>query len=70
MSTAAFSSSVLRHGARSIRQGGGMGPGMETPIYWNYLAMLCFATILIIVRMRQEAVAREIDSLRRMAHAY
>jgi len=54
----------------SIRQGGGMGPGMETPIYWNYLAMLCFATVLIIVRMRQEAVAREIDSLRRMAHAY
>ena len=39
-------------------------------MYWNYVAMLCFATVLIIVRMRQEAVSREIDSLRRMAHAY
>jgi heme exporter protein C len=54
----------------SVRQGGGMGPGMESPIYWNYLAMLCIGTVLIIVRMRQEAVSREIDSLRRMAHAY
>jgi heme exporter protein C len=54
----------------SVRQGGGMGPGMEAPIYWNYLAMLCIATVLIIVRMRQEGVSREIDSLRRMAHAY
>jgi heme exporter protein C len=54
----------------SIRQGGGMGSGMEAPIYWNWLAMLCFAGVLVIVRMRQEAVSREIDSLRRMAHAY
>lgn len=54
----------------SIRGGGGMAPGMEAPMYWNYVAMLCFATVLIIVRMRQEAVSREIDSLRRMAHAY
>jgi heme exporter protein C len=54
----------------SLRQGGGMGPGMEAPIYWNWLAMACFATVLIIVRMRQEGVSREIDSLRRMAHSY
>ncbi len=54
----------------SIRQGGGMGPGMESPIYWNWLAMLCIASLLVIVRMRQEDVSREIDSLRRMAHSY
>jgi heme exporter protein C len=54
----------------SIREGGGMGPGMEAPIYWNWLAFACFATVLIMVRMRQEQVSREIDSLRREAHAF
>jgi heme exporter protein C len=54
----------------SIREGGGMGPGMEAPIYWNWLAFACFATVLIMIRMRQEQVSREIDSLRREAHAF
>ena len=53
-----------------IRGGGGMAPGMEGVIYWNWLALLCLATILVMVRMRQEEVSREIDSLRRMAHSY
>ena len=38
--------------------------------YWNLLAMACLAIILVMVRMRQEGVAREIDSLRRLAHSY
>jgi heme exporter protein C len=54
----------------SIRSGGGMGPGMEAPIYWNFLGLACLSAILIIVRMRQEETSREIDSLRRMAHSY
>jgi heme exporter protein C len=54
----------------SIRDGGGMGPGMEAPIYWNFLGLACLSAILIIVRMRQEETSREIDSLRRMAHSY
>jgi heme exporter protein C len=54
----------------SIRGGGGMGPGMEAPMYWNFLAFACFATVLIMIRMRQEEASREIDSLRRAAHAY
>ena len=53
----------------SIRDGGGMASGMEAPIYWNLLALACFSVILVMVRMRQEAFAREIDTLRRMAHA-
>ena len=53
----------------SIRNGGGMGPGMEAPIYWNYLAFLCMASILVMVRMRQQEVSREIDSLRRLAYS-
>jgi len=54
----------------SIRNGGGMAPGMEGVIYWNWLALLCLATMMVMVRMRQEEVSREIDSLRRMAHSY
>jgi heme exporter protein C len=53
----------------SIRNGGGMAAGMEAPIWWNLLALACFSAILVMVRMRQESVAREIDTLRRMAHA-
>ena len=29
-----------------FREGGGMGPGLEAPMYWNFLAMLCLAVIL------------------------
>ncbi len=54
----------------SIRDGGGMGPGMEAPIYWNWLGLLCLSTVLVMVRMRQEESSREIDSLRRLAHSY
>jgi heme exporter protein C len=54
----------------SIRNGGGMGPGMEAPIYWNWVAFACLATVLILIRMRQEQVSREVDMLRREAHAF
>src|SRR5271155_2048028 len=54
----------------TIRGGGGMPPGWQETAYWNLLAMLCLAIILVMVRMRQETVSREIDSLRRLAHSY
>jgi heme exporter protein C len=54
----------------SVRDGGGMAPGMEAPIYWNWVALMCLAAILVMVRMRQEDMSRQIDSLRRMAHTY
>ncbi len=54
----------------SFRTGGGrMDPAMEHTIYWNLLPMLLTAIALVLVRTRQEATAREIDSLRRLAHA-
>ena len=52
----------------SIRDGGGMAKGMEGPIYWNLLAFICLATAMVMVRMRQDEMSREIDSLRRTAH--
>ena len=54
----------------SIRNGGGMSPGLEAPIYWNWLGLVCLGAVLAMVRMRQEEVSREIDSLRRLAHSY
>jgi heme exporter protein C len=53
----------------SIRQGGGMAPGMEAPIWWNLLALLCLAAVLVMLRVFQEERRRELDSLRRTAHA-
>jgi heme exporter protein C len=54
----------------SVRGGGGMAPGMEGPIYWNWLAFVCLATAMVMVRMKQDEMSREIDSLRREAHQY
>ena len=54
----------------SIRTGGGhMDPAMERIFYLNMLALLLVGVALLLVRTRQEATAREIDSLRRLAHA-
>jgi heme exporter protein C len=54
----------------SIRTGGGhIDPAMERMIYLNLLALLLVAISLVLVRTRQESTAREIDSLRRLAHA-
>jgi hypothetical protein len=42
---------------------------MEPPIYWNLLALIMLATAMSLVRMRQESMQREIDAVRRYAHA-
>jgi heme exporter protein C len=53
----------------SFRTGGGkMDPAMEHMLFLNFLALLVVASVLILVRSRQESTAREIDSLRRAAH--
>ena len=54
----------------SIRTGGGnIDPAMEHMIYRDLLAFLLIAAAIVLVRMRQEMIEREIDSLRRLAHA-
>ena len=54
----------------SIRTGGGkMDPAMEKIFYLNFLAILMMAVALVLIRTRQEATAREIDSLRRFGNA-
>jgi heme exporter protein C len=55
----------------SIRTGGvqKIDPAMENMLYWNALALLLLGVIFMLVRLRQEEVQREIDALRRYAHA-
>jgi heme exporter protein C len=54
----------------SIRTGGGnMDPAMESMLYQNWLALLMLAAVMTAVRMRQEGVQREVESLRRQVHA-
>jgi heme exporter protein C len=54
----------------SFRAGGGrMDPAMEAMIYWNWLALMLLSTVLLMIRMRQEEAQREVDALRRHAHA-
>jgi len=54
----------------SIRTGGGhIDPAMEHMLYSNFCAILMIAVALVLIRTRQEAAAREIDSLRRLANA-
>jgi heme exporter protein C len=53
-----------------FRTGGGrMDPAMSHVFYLNFLAILLIAIALVLIRTRQESTAREIDSLRRLAHA-
>jgi heme exporter protein C len=50
--------------------GGGSFPKDWAPIFWlNVLAVLLVGIVFTAVRLRQEEAQREIDSLRRMAHA-
>jgi heme exporter protein C len=53
-----------------IRGGGGMAPGMEAPLWWNFLALLMLSTALILIRTRQASMQLEVDALRRQAHAF
>jgi heme exporter protein C len=51
--------------------GGGSFPPDWTAIFlWQMLAMLLLGTMLTIVRLRDEESQREIESMRRMAHAF
>jgi heme exporter protein C len=53
-----------------FRTGGGkIDPAYQNVFGLNFLAILLIAIALILIRTRQESTAREIDSLRRVAHA-
>jgi heme exporter protein C len=49
--------------------GGSIDPDYRSTLMLNWLAMILLGTVLTIIRLRQEETQREIDSLRRYAHA-
>ena len=49
--------------------GGSMDPDYLSTFMWNLLALILIGVVLTMVRLRQEETQREIDSLRRYAHA-
>jgi heme exporter protein C len=49
--------------------GGSMDPDYRSTLMLNWLALILLAAVLTMVRLRQEETQREIDSLRRYAHA-
>lgn len=48
---------------------GGLAPGMGMPLLGMSVAFALLATALLMVRLQQENMGREIDSLRRQSHA-
>src|ERR1035438_3277174 len=49
--------------------GGSIDPAMYLTAVLNLVALILLAVVLALIRLRQEEVQREIDSLRRYAHA-
>jgi heme exporter protein C len=47
----------------------GLAPEMLSALFWNWMAILLIATALVLVRLKSEQVQREVESLRRFAHA-
>jgi hypothetical protein len=51
--------------------GEGSFPADWSPFFWwNVLAMILLGAALTLLRLRDEESQREIESLRRMAHAF
>ena len=44
-------------------------PEMWSALLWNWLTLILLMTIFILLRLRQEQARRDIDGLRRLAHA-
>ena len=52
-----------------VLETGGVDPTWWPPLIISYVAFVLIAAALTMVRLRQETVTREIDSLRRELHA-
>jgi heme exporter protein C len=49
--------------------GGSIDPAMRLTAVLNLLALALLAVVLVLIRLRQEEVQRDLDSMRRYAHA-
>jgi heme exporter protein C len=54
----------------SIRTGGGrIDPAMESAMWWNVAAFALLFIVFVLIRTQQEHTRRELDAMRRVAHA-
>jgi heme exporter protein C len=58
-----------QHPGPVVWGGGSMDPAMYQMLFFNWVPLLLLAGALVMVRLGQEATAREIEALRRHAHA-
>jgi heme exporter protein C len=58
-----------QHPGPVLRGSGQIDPSMKSTIYWNWLALLLLMVVFVLLRLRQEEMRRELDGLRRLAHA-
>lgn len=58
-----------QHPAPVVWAGGSMDPDMWRMLFLNWVPLLLLWVVLIALRMRQEETRRELDALRRHAHA-
>ncbi len=58
-----------QHPAPVLRGDGQIEPVMKSMIYWNWLALMLLMVEFVLIRLRQEDMQREVDGLRRLAHA-
>ncbi|MGH9719386.1 MAG: cytochrome c biogenesis protein CcsA [Bryobacteraceae bacterium] len=58
-----------QHPQPVLRAGGYIDPAMKAAVYWNWPALMALAGVFLLIRIHQENTRREIDGLRRMAHA-
>lgn len=59
-----------QHPQPVVGGGGSMDSDMLAMLFLNWVPLLLLAVVLVMVRMRQEQAQREIDALRRYAHAF
>jgi heme exporter protein C len=59
-----------QHPQPVIWSGGKMDPAMLAMLFINWIPLLLLGVIFVMVRMRQEQMLREMDALRRYAHAF
>lgn len=58
-----------QHPGPVVWGGGSMDPAMYQMLFFNWIPLLLLACALVMLRLRQEETAREIEALRRHAHA-
>lgn len=59
-----------QHPGPALWGGGQMDPAMKSVLFLNWIPLLLLAAIFVMIRMEQERNQREIEALRRYAHAY